>query len=46
MYIDNSYSVVARILHVYIFSVLKNSVQTEIAKGNALREWLHRGRVI
>jgi len=41
-----SYCVVARLLHVYTFSVLKCSVQTEIAKGSALHVWIHRGRVI
>ena len=46
MYSDMSYCVVARLLHVYTFSVLKNSVQTETAKGNALHMWIHRGRGI
>ena len=32
MHSDNSYCVVARLLHVYTFSVLKSYVQTEIAK--------------
>jgi hypothetical protein len=38
MYSDNSYCVVARLLHVYTFSVLKSSVQTEIVCMNAQRE--------
>jgi len=46
MYSDNLCSVVARLLHVYAFSVLKSSVQTEIAKGSALHVWISRGRVI
>jgi hypothetical protein len=36
IYSDKSYSVVARLLHVYTYSVLKSAVQTEIAKGIAL----------
>jgi hypothetical protein len=36
-YSDNSYCVVARLLHVYTFSVLSISLQTEIAKGSAVR---------
>jgi hypothetical protein len=43
MYCDNSYCVVARLLHVYTFSVLKSCVQTEISKGSALHVWIHRG---
>jgi len=33
IYSDKSYSVLARLLHVYTYSVLKTAVQTEIAKG-------------
>jgi len=33
---DKSYSILARLLHVHTFSVLKNSVQTEIAEGGAV----------
>jgi len=36
MYSDESYCVVARLLHVYTFSVLKSSVQTETAKDSGL----------
>ena len=36
IYSDKSYSVVARLLHVYTYSVLKSAVQTEIAKSIAL----------
>jgi len=46
IYSDKSYCAVARLLHVYTFSVLKSSVQTETAKGSALHVWIHRGRVI
>jgi len=46
MYSDKSHCVVARLLHVYTFSVLKSSVETETANGSALHVWIHRGRVI
>ena len=36
MYSDNSYCIVARLLHAYAFSVLKCSVETEVAKGNTV----------
>ena len=36
IYSDKSYSVVVWLLHVYTYSVLKRTVQTEIAKSNAL----------
>jgi len=36
IYSDKSYSVVARLLHVYTYSVLKSAVQTEISKSIAL----------
>ena len=46
VYSDMSYCIVAVLLHVYTFSVLKSSVQTETAKGNALHICIHRGRGI
>jgi len=36
IYSDKSYSVVATLLHVYTYSVLKCAIQTEIANSIAL----------
>jgi hypothetical protein len=45
MYSDNSYCVVARLLHVYTFIVLRINVQTEIAKGSAVHVEYTEGEI-
>jgi len=46
IYSDKACCVVAKLLHIYTFSVLKSSVHSETAKGSAVHIWIHRERGI